>query len=218
MILLYALTEEIGRSFGNSEGAIANAKIIMLMNFIKEEHLENNRCFGDDNTFGYLRVLVDKIVAQMTVPLVQKLIHNMQAEDTYGVELYGVALIGRLAGCSDSVYFGLLDEFVPLAYSNSSNFDDILKRLQSTYECLGITCADVGAYNMDVVEQCTDKDPDRPLAGYQPATDVYEHSKMDLDVYQIGVLLYMGAYDAAKEVFRYGGNSRYEDEDGYEVY
>merc|ERR1719491_1905942 len=71
---------------------------------------------------------------------------------------------------------------------------------------------------MDVVEQCTDKDPDRPLAGYQPATDVYEHSKMDLDVYQIGVLLYMGAYDAAKEVFRYGGNSRYEDEDGYEVY
>merc|ERR1740139_272200 len=148
----------------------------------------------------------------MTVPLMRNLIHNMQMEDKFGVELYGVALIGRLAGCNQ-VFYDLIDEFIPLAYTDSSEFDEILAQLQSTYQCLGMTCADVGAYKTDVVEECTDDDDYRPLAGYTPKTPVYEHAKMDLDVYQIGVLAYMGAYDAAQEMFTYGGNSVYLDDE-----
>jgi len=219
--LLYAMTERIAGKFGqqgNGE-APANAKIIDMMNSMKDDYFLAGECGNDATAFQYLRVIVDKIIAQMTVPLIQKLIDSMQDVNEYAVELYGVSLIGLVAGCSDSVYNGLLDNFVPLKYTDASKFDEILGMLQSTYDCLGVSCRDIGAYMTDVVPECTDISRSVPLAGYVPSTDVHPHAKIDLDIYQIGILMEMGAYEAAKEYFMYGRNSVYEDdESGKDLY
>lgn len=45
-----------------------------------------------------------------------------------------------------------------------------------------------------------------------------QHAKIDVDIYQIGVVMYMGSTDAAKDVFEYRANSVYMDVSGGELY
>merc|ERR1719271_677721 len=95
---------------------------------------------------------------------------------------------------------------------------------ESVYECLGITCADVGGFNK-TGPACADKSTihdkswyydglervadgvQGPIVGYVPASDVIEHNKIDLDVQSLAQLWNADDYAGAYAVYADGENS-----------
>ena len=80
---LYALAEKASTIFGQNNGeARVNTSIIDLMNTAKYDIVLKIECastsfHGSFDAFVKLRIIVDNLVAQMTVPLIQNLIHYM---------------------------------------------------------------------------------------------------------------------------------------------
>ena len=136
------------------------------------------------NALVELRVLVDKIVSQMSVPLLQNLYRNMRSgTDLAMVELYAVSFIPQVAGCNNSTYAYLLQEFVSNKYA-TSHFKDITKTLQDSYSCLKITCEDVGSFGT-VLPECVDRPSNGVMAGYVPTSNVTEVSGKDFGFFYI---------------------------------
>jgi len=89
---------------------------------------------------------------------------------------------------------------------------------EANYECLGITCAEVGglwdastsAYKADAAP-CTGASPiHASIAGYLPGSDVVDHSRVDLDQKAMSVALSQSPadYAAATQWYSEGGNSK----------
>jgi len=208
--LLYNLAENAGARFGKDEGeTAANKNVLDLMNQIKTEIITKGTCPNDHLKF---RSLVRQIVSQMTVPLVQNLIHYMSERKTDKLELYALALTPQISSCDTAGYDFLLDKLVLNTYDPSS-FADVIERLQGLYSCLGITCADVGAYQTDEVAQCNDAQVNgkTELAGYDLAgsytDDVKKAALFDRDLLRMKNLMSVDALRGAKDVYDHGFNS-----------
>merc|ERR1719232_1143694 len=55
--------------------------------------------------------------------------------------------------------------------------------------------------------QCDDSQEIVALAGYTPESDVRSHAMIDLDILQMKILTYNGAFDTAADLYRLGKNS-----------
>jgi len=208
--LLYNLAENAGARFGKDEGeTLANKNIIGLMNRIKYEIITAGKCPTD---FLKFRSLVRQIIAQMTVPLVQNLIHYMSEGKTDKMELYALALSPQISACDTAGYNYILDKLVLNTYE-PANFLEIVGRLQGLYSCFGITCEDVGAYQTDEVQQCNDNEVNSrtDLAGYPVVVSltgrVRQAAYFDRDLLRMKNLMSMDALNAAKAVYAHGFNS-----------
>ena len=60
---------------------------------------------------------------------------------------------------------------------DSRDINDIIRALQSTYRCIGITCDEVGSPRDVDAPICERQSELAPLAGYTPTTDVREVGK-----------------------------------------
>ena len=97
--------------------------------------------------------------------------------------------------------------------STGDDFFLIIRRFQN---CVRVFCSDLkGASSptgtlLDLVDSgCIDINPSTTkLAGFSPVDDVYEVSRIDLDILQIGNFMETRAYDAAMDCFVCGFNSR----------
>ena len=103
--------------------------------------------------------------------------------------------------------------------------------MEKTYPCLGITCAEVGEYQTSTgvytgMDKCTDVSVASDsasdsavaedtgagmIAGYLPATDVVPHSKIDLDMKEVMLLVDIANFDEALFVYENGGNGKCTD-------
>jgi hypothetical protein len=171
--LLYALAEQMGERFGLDETGQSrtNTNILRLFNDAKSELSLPTACSDDPETHPRLFHTVNKIVSWMTVPLVQGLIHNLYQNDKDRVKLYGRAVWPLVAGCSDSTFTTLKDKLFTADF-NVIEVDDIVARIETTYECLGFTCDDIGVHEEQTKHTCTDISVLNPLAGYVPLSDV----------------------------------------------
>merc|ERR1719261_1929511 len=107
----------------------------------------------------------------------------------------------------------------------TDGFGRLKAHVESTYPCLGLSCADIGAFQNSAgiyegAEACTDAkvtedglvtDDDVPgdfdmIAGYVPTTDVVPHSMVDLDMKEISDAI-GNSFDftQAKFVYQNGG-------------
>lgn len=210
--LLYRLTEEAGELFGQdgigSGEAEVNTKVLILFNRIKGDVSSPDSCPAKSSTVADLRLHIDQAVSYMTVPLLQNLIHYMKTNDRYRVQMYALSVIPLIAGCNEATFSYLRTALIDNDY-DPLKFNEILEKLQGAYRCLGVSCADVGAYKGGIVPQCQDPS-DRnvvALAGYLPTTNVFDQSEIDLDILQIKILVSMGALSAANDLYNYGRNS-----------
>lgn len=171
--LLYALAEQMGEKFGLDESGQSrtNTNILRLFNQAKLEFSAPTACSDNPDTFPKLSQIVNRIVSWMTVPLIQGLISNLRENDKDRVKMYARAVLPLVAGCSESTYAFLSDKLFVEEY-NVVEVEGIIARLQTTYECLGFTCADVGTHELDSTQACTDPPVLSPLAGYVPQSDV----------------------------------------------
>ena len=94
------------------------------------------------------------------------------------------------------------------------DFSRILTLLQESYDCLGITCEDVGAYSTKVAE-CAGYEETHPMAGFIPIEHVRSISKLDLDVLSIRELLRFPSTTnnaAAQQFYRFGRSALLDDD------
>ena len=198
------------KSFGTKEDgeSLANTKSLILFNEIKEAFgVDANICSKDKNAHKILHVYVNKIIAQMTIPLFQSLIHKLMEEDYNAVLMYSLSVIPVIQGCNIEAFDVLFQKLIlgnsfrsvnnPLDAIKNDDVRLVLDLLQDSYSCLGITCSNVGAYKTDVVQACDDADgADYPMmVGYLPNTDVQEVCH-PLVVYALFVcVLYFSWYD-----------------------
>ena len=187
--MLYELGQAGGDNFGttDSEGeAIVNSDIKQLYQSIQRTLAEENYCKRDDTIF-LLWTYINQIIPKMYVPLVQMLIHSMKQEDqAHKVRMYALAVIPQLSQCRPSYHTKLKNYLLDKEY-DKQDFGRILDLLQQSFDCLGFTCADVGAYKVDMVAECAGYDEDTPLASFIPKEDVRSVSQ-PLCFFYVGLL------------------------------
>ncbi|KAL7526109.1 hypothetical protein ACHAXR_001321, partial [Thalassiosira sp. AJA248-18] len=151
--MLYELAQAGGDFFGTVDGegeANVNSDIREAYQTIQRLLSEENYCTRDD-TIESLWKMVNGIIAKMYIPMVQMLIHSMKQDDqAHKVRMYALAVIPQLSQCRPSVHRKLKDYLLDKEY-DKEDFPRILSYLQESYDCLGFSCKDVGAYQETVV-------------------------------------------------------------------
>jgi len=208
--LLYALAEDMGSRFSILEGGQSrtNRNVLRLFNEAKTTLALPNACSENPTTYVNLRHTVNKIVSVISIPLVQSLIHHLRANDVERVKLYAHAVIPLVAGCNQPTFEYLRDRLLSGNY-NAIEIEKIVDKIRSVYSCLGLKCDDIGVYETEVTDEapsCIDEGPRVNLAGYTPANDVSDYSRVDLDLREIDILMQMNAFKAAEETYLYGKN------------
>jgi len=171
---LYSLTNYAAELFGTESGeANANTAIKELFHEGTVILSFPNVCSqNDERTVPQLWSVVQRMTSQMMIPLLQLLIDALLQQDAERVKFLSLAVVPQVAQCRPSVYKRLKEELLGNTLSFSKN-GDIIFDLQQTYDCFGITCADIGAYKVDQVPQCEDFPVNYPMAEYTPTTQVH---------------------------------------------
>lgn len=203
--LLYALAEKMGEEFQmDVPGQVrTNINIMRLFHQAKIEMSFPDACVADPNTYKRIYHAVNKIVSQMTIPLVQGLIHNLRQNDVPRVKVYAYAVIPLLAPCSASTFTYLKSKLIHSTF-NVVDVEPIIQRILSALPCLGLQCEDIGIHKSEIQPVCSDPPVRQPLAGYKPESDVREFAQFDLDIREMDILLQMGAYGAAEQLYSNG--------------
>lgn len=207
--LLYALSEEMGDYFNVNNGTQSdvNVRILTLFNQAKLELAQPQACATDSTVvYSRLRFIINKIVSQMMIVNIQGLIHNLIVGDRTRVRVYAHAVVPLTVACSQSTFDYLSGLLLNASY-NDVNVTDIIQAIQSTYPCFGIDCADVGVDKSGNVAPCVDFNPKSALAGYRPSTAVANFARIDLDILEMDILLQMGAYSPAEDLYMFGKHS-----------
>jgi hypothetical protein len=218
--MIHTLAEKRCKDFGTCASGITgaakvNTKALADTELGRDKILASD-CYGADVQFH-------KIVDQMTVPLIQGMLKyafksdpaNAQGSCPTGVcdkawaegWAFAAAVLPRLHFCSKAVAEHVKANLDTNATAPMKDGFALLKtHVESTYPCLGITCADVGAFQTSAgvytgMDACTDPTPTTEtvtdtdgymsgvtfamIAGYLPATNVVPHAKVDLDMKEI---------------------------------
>jgi hypothetical protein len=168
--LLHELADKRCQNFGtcgeNGDMSEGNAHVnFEIFNYFKQgqSKLSQSKC---DEAAPF----VDKIIAIMAVPMVQGALRyawrvayeddNLEKKNAEGVT-FATAVLPRIHACDSSAADTILEEMQvagPGEYSN--NFPEVKAAFESVYDCMGITCAQIGGllasdgtYN-DFAEPC----------------------------------------------------------------
>lgn len=235
--MLYDLAQNAAKLFGTTNDvgeAKVNEDIRNYYQSIQQLMSEENYCTRDD-ALQQLWSLASRIVAKMHVPLAQMLIYSMATEtQETKVPMYAKAIVPQLSQCRPStqrklksyllgewsclmifsLYTHVLTHFWTDKTYNRKDFSRILSLFQESYDCLGFTCADVGALNTQVAE-CAGYEETHPMAGFVPIEHVRSISKLDLDVIAIRELLRFpstASNNAALQFYKFGRSALLDDD------
>jgi len=211
--LLYALSERLGLIFNidNAGQSRTNTNVLRLFNEAKNEVSLPNACSDNKYTYTKLRGIVNRMIPQMAIPLIQGFILSLRENDRERVKIYSRAYIPLVAGCSPSLFQSLRQKLLSNEEYNVVDVESIIDLIRQSYDCLGLTCDDIGIHEAEktnTAPRCKDPDIDALLAGYRPASDVRQYSRFDLDIREMDILLQMKAYSAVDELYTYGKHVR----------
>ena len=206
---LFSSTNEISKYFDTMEHKVAsvNTKIIEGYQSLSALLSHDDSCDEDraPRTLKAMWKINNMITPQMMVPLIQHLIRSMLVEEENDlIEVYAKMVVPQMAQCRHSTYSYLQTTLLDSAF-DKTKIHDIMKALQDSYGCLGITCEDVGVpadFKTDTLLSCKDSDYSRPvLAGYIATTDVREEAMVDLDLHQMNLLVSSSFVYESPEIF-----------------
>jgi len=224
---LLAMAEVLGPKFSQGQDGgmtYLNRKIVDRL--IKARDIISS----NQNVCSYadvlkLRILVKETVSYMIAVLFQSLIDSMLAtfDDSAKktVELMAFATLPHIKSCGHHVMFDELKGYLVSAFDDDGDkIASTIQTLQSHYNCLGLSCSDVGRHvtnegSSTVAPACSDVSM---IAGYVPEniTKTNMVAKLDLDVVAIHHLMDMGKLELAKKIYIEGYN--YYDYDNAELY
>jgi hypothetical protein len=137
----------------------------------------------------------DRIIEIMSVPLIQGSLRYaykvgyQKATDSKTVSegtAFSNAILPRVHACDPAAAKIISDnmkEPMHAASSMSDGFAKVKAAFESTYKCMGVTCADVGGLWLtdDYHPEAAPCAPYAQITGYEPASSVVQHSLIDLD-------------------------------------
>ena len=167
--LLYALANEMSQHFEISSGNVVGVNNQMLALFAEAKHQAMD-CQNKSSTAAELHNTVTTMTQQMTIPLVQALLHALIMEDEERVKLYSYAILPMLATCNSNDYKFFLDTFSAEGYDTRMT-QTISDRVYSILPCLRLTCDDVGSHFMETSQSisCAPSANTTATSGYRPA-------------------------------------------------
>jgi hypothetical protein len=237
--LLYALTELIADKFetpSESESTI-NMMIVELLNKAKNHIAISRGCSTSEDSHLKLKGIIDEIIPLMAVPLLRCLIHYLNENELIMVKVFAAAVLPLFSACSSATYQELktlLIDNVPFVSDSSVQISrkDVISKLRSMYNCIGLTCDIVGSMQKDDTESSAyslsfSSSSSAPqdsacesnsLAGYkfteEENDDVSQAALVDIDIRKIeiflenGILFFGDSRDAfsggAFELYKYG--------------
>jgi len=218
---LYELATQAEYDFGLREKdsrdlAKANVMITDLYTaakmYMSYQNTDENTgsCMSPDALQG-LYTISHKMISAMRIPLMQKLIHSIQNNHKIRTKLYALAIVPQIAACKPSVHLYLQNKLVEGNYNPTKDRMLVIQLLQQSFDCLGFTCEDIGAYQSSIIPQCADPSGLLPLVMYTPDTHVRKYAKIDLDVLQIKILTELRAMDLAYDIYHLGKNALVDD-------
>ena len=171
---LYAMTQRAGELFGkvnaNSPEAPVNTQLKLLYQEGASALVVPNACTRDNvDAVATLWTISQLMISQMAVPLMQMLIDSVIRHDAESIATFALAIVPQTAQCRPSSYKRLKEALLDGTKAISQS-EEIIRDLQSVYECLGISCRDIGAYRNDQLPECLDPAVNTPLAEYSPST------------------------------------------------
>jgi hypothetical protein len=143
--LLYHLADEMCIAFGTCvlQSAPANRKLVEEFQ-TGQSRILSGQC--EDATSSK-----DRIVSLMTVPLIQGLLLSatgLQEADTVGqvtAFIFATSVLPLLHDCNETAAALIYDAFrLPITETDEDLFPSIRAVVESSYECLGISCEDIG--------------------------------------------------------------------------
>ena len=221
---LYAWAKRMHQLFGTP---VFDANDEILKNLDK---LKNglDLCLGEPKLDGEKEEILQSMwsvakstTTAMTVPLMQNLLHSLaikagkatspgqdQVTINDSMILFALVTLPQLMVCDEAGFKDLYKSTILESSSFGSNLlSDTVAALQKNYACLEITCAQIGQAGFMVGDWPTCQDLSMfSIAGYDEVSlQTIDVAKVDIDVRAIGMLLEIEAYDAAANVFKYGG-------------
>ena len=212
---LFAMAESNGPLFGHSQvGGMTYLNRKIVDRFVKAQDIvsgNQNLCTNEDT--HNLRIVVKETVSFMTAVLIQELIESMLKDSTTikekieEAELMAFAVLPHIATCGhQAVYRQLYDILITDGF-DEAKLGDVITQLQSNYNCLGLTCKDIGRSINDSSEhpECLEN---LDIAGYSPinVTKTNMLAKLDLDAVAIHQLMVMDQHEVAKRIYMEGHN------------
>ena len=222
---IYSIAQEAYKLYGNdeSESPINEA----LMAAFSRAQQTARTCSGDrESAYSILRVQVDEIIHDLSLPLLQMLLYYLSVQDKYYIELFSLAFIPQIITCNIDEFGDLSDRLFQASVLDDSDDKKIalLENLAAGLACLRYNCDDLGdtsnaseSLQIIVRDLCEDIENDFGigyLAAYQVSDnternrDINELARLDLDLLQIEILMKANAVSNAREIFEYGRNSR----------
>merc|ERR1719299_403867 len=136
-----------------------------------------------------------KIVELISVPLVQGALRyaykigtekDTSAKSRGEGATFAAAILPRVHACNSASASLISNNMKIDAVSPMKDgFAVVKKAFESAYSCMGMTCADVGGVQVSPGKYFAGAEPCEGVtvsfAGYTPATDVTQHSRIDLD-------------------------------------
>lgn len=217
----YRLAEKRCQNFNTCETGISavNRKLLVAFDTGRDALLAND-CDA-------AAAEIKKIAVQMTIPLIQGSIRYailgdgafMLDSTTPGPKAFAegwaftAAVLPQVAYCNvDAAALIERNMMYGVDQPVADGHAKVVKAYESVYKCLGITCSDIGAYqvfgapaacdDVALLEAARDK-----IAGYSPGSNVVQHNRLDIDVLNIATYLKVGDYEHAREVYENGANS-----------
>ena len=230
---LYSWTQHMGELFqvANPHAYANNDILIAFQNIQSIFNNNNNSCSPQDpNAATSIWFLVHDITRKMMVPIIQNLIHALRQGTSQEVALFSQIFVPQIAQCRPSTYLYLKEKLLGGGYDFATTtataaaqpasssyqyvpeeFAELIVQIQSTYECLGLSCSEIGVYKEDTNVKCYDDNMHTPFAGYQPSTWVHEQGKIDLDIHQMDILMKYPSFNTwrlAKLLYMNGKNAK----------
>jgi hypothetical protein len=219
--LMYALADKRCSNFNTCDGTTSGTSDVnkkVFMDFkVGKEKLEAGNCAG-------LRGVTDRIIAQGYVPIIQGALKyaysmgdafesgsgNTDGERKAAAEgaTFAAGVIGRINDCSSTAAATIWDN--TKIGTSATDFAAVRTAFEGTYDCMDITCADVGGYyDSDAYKFEPCATVYKSIAGYAPGTSVVAHNKIDLDqkLMEEKLALDTPDYVAAMSVYSTGGYS-----------
>jgi hypothetical protein len=211
--MLYSLAQFVGTQFGQATGTGEVQVNTQAMNlFVSlQQDIRNDVC-ATDAGYRTMRTKVRSLMKLTNIVLIQLLIHYVQDVVTHGlssdfVELVALAINPQVASCHTELYSNLTELTVSRDVTDSAA---VIQTVQQGYSCLQITCAQVGAYQDNVIPACTLDDKISSLASYQPMSlQVQEIAHLDRDISHMNIFMKLGRWSLAREYYIYGWNTNF---------
>ena len=172
----YAESELLGDVIDPTQAEVyTNSMLIDLFNDARSLISTDNYCSNDDQS--RLHQILSSIQSKMTIPLIQKLIYHMHNDNKSYIKLYAYSIVPLIESCNPGSFSDLkkilLDKDFDLVDLELS-----LIILESAFNCLGITCDEVGVFHGIENKESTCNDRNIMMVGFSPSTDSREVSKI----------------------------------------